>query len=181
MRAPVLWQAQVRYVKLSNILAIETRPFTAENFDREEEEAYIDDTGIRRVKLKDQNTLRWRYAPGPDGEVGQLCTSCPAVTAHDLTPQWCRHKCIWHGVGNTLLAARPRGVKRVHCGQGPCVTSHVPVQVVKQSNARFVRWSDGSLQLFLGEHVLDVTELDIANDHHYLFVRHQGLIQVPTI
>lgn len=47
-----------------------------------------------------------------------------------------------------------------------------------ESNARFVRWSDGSLQLLLGDEVLDTTEQDMAMDHHYLFVRHQGLIQV---
>ena len=48
-----------------------------------------------------------------------------------------------------------------------------------ESNARFVRWSDGSLQLVLGEEVLDTTNQDLARDHHYLFVRHQGLIQAP--
>lgn len=47
-----------------------------------------------------------------------------------------------------------------------------------ESNARFVRWSDGSLQLLLGDEVLDTTEQDMSMDHHYLFVRHQGLIQV---
>ena len=40
-----------------------------------------------------------------------------------------------------------------------------------------MRWSDGSRQLLLGDEVLDVAEQDVANDHHYLFVRHQGLIQ----
>ena len=32
---------------------------------------------------------------------------------------------------------------------------------VQQSNARFVRWSDGSLQLMVGDEVLDVKEIDI--------------------
>jgi RNA polymerase-associated protein LEO1 len=41
-----------------------------------------------------------------------------------------------------------------------------------------VRWSDGSRQLLLGDEVLDVAEQDVAGDQHYLFVRHQGLIQV---
>ena len=45
-----------------------------------------------------------------------------------------------------------------------------------------MRWSDGSRQLLLGDEVLDVAEQDVAGDHHYLFVRHQGLIQVrPTL
>lgn len=31
---------------------------------------------------------------------------------------------------------------------------------VRESNARFVRWSDGSLQLLVGDEVLDVKEID---------------------
>jgi RNA polymerase-associated protein LEO1 len=33
---------------------------------------------------------------------------------------------------------------------------------VRESNARFVRWSDGSLQLMVGEEVLDVKEIDTS-------------------
>ncbi len=33
---------------------------------------------------------------------------------------------------------------------------------VRESNARFVRWSDGSLQLLVGDEVLDVKEIDIT-------------------
>lgn len=46
----------------------------------------------------------------------------------------------------------------------------------KQSNARIVKWSDGSTQLLLGEEVLDVQEMDISKDHSYLFVRHKGFV-----
>lgn len=48
----------------------------------------------------------------------------------------------------------------------------------RQSNARFVRWSDGSLQLWLGDEVLDAKEIDIRGDQNFAFVRHQQLIQV---
>ena len=40
---------------------------------------------------------------------------------------------------------------------------------VKESNARFVRWSDGSLQLLLGNEVLDVQQQDISQSSLYLF------------
>lgn len=50
---------------------------------------------------------------------------------------------------------------------------------IRQSNAKFVQWEDGSWQLMLGEDVLDVKELDMTQDNSYLFVRHQGVIQVP--
>ena len=48
---------------------------------------------------------------------------------------------------------------------------------IKESNARFVRWSDGSVQLLLGDEVLDVTEQDTSKDKAKLYVRHPGLIQ----
>lgn len=53
-------------------------------------------------------------------------------------------------------------------------------QPIRQSNARFVQWEDGTWQLLLGEDALDVTELDMTQDNSYLFVRHQGVIQVPS-
>ncbi len=39
------------------------------------------------------------------------------------------------------------------------------------ASARFVRWSDGSLQLLIGEEVLDVAEVDTSSDHGYLYSR----------
>lgn len=39
------------------------------------------------------------------------------------------------------------------------------------AGARFVRWSDGSLQLLIGDEVLDVAEVDTTSDHSYLYSR----------
>jgi RNA polymerase-associated protein LEO1 len=49
---------------------------------------------------------------------------------------------------------------------------------VRESNARFVRWEDGSLQLFLGKEVLDVAEQDNSQNNNYLFAHTKGIIQV---
>lgn len=49
--------------------------------------------------------------------------------------------------------------------------------IVRQSNARFVRWSDGSLQLLLGREALDVREIDVRGEHSYVFARHPNVIQ----
>jgi RNA polymerase-associated protein LEO1 len=49
---------------------------------------------------------------------------------------------------------------------------------VRESNARFVRWSDGSLQLLLGCEVLDVSGQDITSNNFYLFAHLSGLLQV---
>jgi len=54
-------------------------------------------------------------------------------------------------------------------------------QPIRQSNARFVQWEDGSWQLLLGDEVLDVKELDMQQDNSFLFVRHQGVIQVEAL
>eukprot|EP00891_Asterochloris_glomerata_P002002 jgi/Astpho2/2002/Aster-x1052 len=47
----------------------------------------------------------------------------------------------------------------------------------RQSNARFVQWSDGSWQLLVGDEVLDVKESDIRMDHSFLYARQQGILQ----
>jgi len=41
---------------------------------------------------------------------------------------------------------------------------------VRESNARFVRWSDGSLQLLVGDEVLDVKEIDTRWVNHCLLM-----------
>lgn len=35
-----------------------------------------------------------------------------------------------------------------------------------------------TLQLLVGDEVLDVAEADVSGDHHFMFVRHTGFIQV---
>ncbi|GAB2270091.1 hypothetical protein Dimus_005004 [Dionaea muscipula] len=50
--------------------------------------------------------------------------------------------------------------------------------VSRESNARFVRWSDGSLQLLIGNEILDISVQDVQHDHAYLFLRHgKGILQ----
>ncbi|KAJ8484866.1 hypothetical protein OPV22_017351 [Ensete ventricosum] len=47
-----------------------------------------------------------------------------------------------------------------------------------ESNARFVRWKDGSLQLLIGNEVLDISVHDALQDQSHLFLRHgKGLLQ----
>ncbi|KAK4800076.1 hypothetical protein SAY86_025441 [Trapa natans] len=48
----------------------------------------------------------------------------------------------------------------------------------RESNARFVRWSDGSLQLLIGNEVLDISVQDAQHDQSHLFLRHgKGILQ----
>ncbi|KVH88128.1 Leo1-like protein [Cynara cardunculus var. scolymus] len=41
------------------------------------------------------------------------------------------------------------------------------------SNARFVRWLDGSLQLLIGNEVLDISVQDAQHDQAHLFLRQE--------
>lgn len=47
----------------------------------------------------------------------------------------------------------------------------------RESNARIVRWSDGTAQLLLGGEALDIKEIDISRDSQYVFARHPNIIQ----
>ena len=42
----------------------------------------------------------------------------------------------------------------------------------KESNARFVEWSDGSLTLHVGEEVFDVKKESLGKNKHHLYVKH---------
>ncbi len=46
-------------------------------------------------------------------------------------------------------------------------------QRVPESNARMVRWDDGSWTMMLGDEALDVSHQDITANQQYLYVRHQ--------
>ncbi|XP_071653200.1 another transcription unit protein-like [Temnothorax longispinosus] len=43
--------------------------------------------------------------------------------------------------------------------------------MVKQSNARFVKWSDGSMSLHLGSEIFDVYKQPLQGDHNHLYIR----------
>lgn len=47
-----------------------------------------------------------------------------------------------------------------------------------ESNARFVKWSDGSMQLLIGNEVLNITVQEALHDQTHLFLRHgKGILQ----
>ncbi|CAG2065610.1 unnamed protein product, partial [Timema podura] len=43
--------------------------------------------------------------------------------------------------------------------------------IKKESNARFIRWSDGSMSLHLGSEIFDVYKQPLQGDHNHLFIR----------
>lgn len=88
---------ELHFVKLPNFLSVEPRPYDAETYEDEvDEEENLDEEGRARLKLKVENTMRWRTSFDKEGNAYQ------------------------------------------------------------ESNTRMVKWSDGSLSLFLGSEVFDV-------------------------
>lgn len=49
-------------------------------------------------------------------------------------------------------------------------------EMIKESNARFVRWSDGSLSLHLGNEIFDVYRQPLHGDHNHMFIRQVSVI-----
>ncbi|KAK8782461.1 hypothetical protein V5799_016198 [Amblyomma americanum] len=105
--------SEVHFVKLPNFLSVDTRPYDPQWYEDEvDEDEVLDEEGRARLKLKVENTVRWRY--------------------------------IYDKMGNP----------------------------VRQSNARIIKWSDGSMSLHLGSEIFDVHKQSLMQgDHNHLFIR----------
>ncbi|NXX71942.1 LEO1 protein, partial [Spizella passerina] len=100
------------FVKLPNFLSVEPRPFDPQYYEDEfEDEEMLDEEGRTRLKLKLENTIRWRMRRDEEGNE------------------------------------------------------------IRESNARIVKWSDGSMSLHLGNEVFDVYKAPLQGDHNHLFIR----------
>ncbi len=103
---------ELHFVKLPNFLSIECRPFDQETYEDEiEDEDTLDEEGRARLKLKVENTIRWRIGFDDEGKA------------------------------------------------------------IKESNARMVKWSDGSMSLHLGNEIFDVHKQPLQGDFNHLFIR----------
>ncbi|CAH3130896.1 unnamed protein product [Pocillopora meandrina] len=103
--------SELYFVKMPNFLSIEHKPFDPALYEDEmEEDEVLDEEGRARLKLKVENTIRWRYRKDEEGNE------------------------------------------------------------IKESNARIVRWSDGTTSLLLGE-VFDVHKNEIDGNCNHLFVQ----------
>lgn len=61
---------EIHFVKLPNFLSVETRPFDHETYEDEiDEEETLDEEGRARLKLKVENTLRWKESFSNEGKV----------------------------------------------------------------------------------------------------------------
>lgn len=103
---------EIHFVKLPNFLSIDCRPFDPETYEDEiEDEDCLDEEGRARLKLKVENTIRWKIGFDKEGKA------------------------------------------------------------IKESNARMVKWSDGSYSLHLGDEIFDVHKQPLQGDFNHLFIR----------
>ncbi|EDO44827.1 predicted protein [Nematostella vectensis] len=104
--------SELYFSKLPNFLSLETKPFDPALYEDDvEDDEILDEEGRARLKLKVENTIRWRYGKYSDDNE------------------------------------------------------------IKESNARIVRWSDGSLSLLVGAEVFDIQKTRIEGDFNHLFVQ----------
>ena len=106
-------------MKFRNFIS-DCRPFDPETYEDEiEDEDCLDEEGRARLKLKVENTIRWKIGFNDEG------------------------------------------------------------RAIKESNARMVRWSDGSYSLHLGNEIFDVQKHTLQGvDNNHLFIRQGTGLQV---
>ncbi|GIY82158.1 RNA polymerase-associated protein LEO1, partial [Caerostris extrusa] len=106
---------EIHFVKLPNFLSVDTRPYDPAWYEDEiDEDEVLDEEGRARLKLKVENTIRWRKVYDEDGNEQ------------------------------------------------------------KESNARIIKWSDGSLSLslHLGSEIFDIYRQSLmSGDHNHIFIR----------
>ncbi|KAL0601095.1 RNA polymerase-associated protein LEO1 [Plecturocebus cupreus] len=113
---------ELYFVKLPKFLNIEPKPFDPHFYeDESEDEKLLDEEDRIRLKLKVENTIRWR-------------------------------------------------IRRDEAGNK-----------IKESNARMVKWSDGSMSLHLGNEVFDVYKDPLLGNYNHLFIREDTGLQGQAV
>ncbi|XP_012783347.2 RNA polymerase-associated protein LEO1-like [Ochotona princeps] len=104
--------SELYFVKLPKYLSIEPKPFDPRFYEDEfEGEKMLYEEDRIQLKVKVENTIRWRMRRDEEGKK------------------------------------------------------------VKESNARVVKWSDGSMSLHLGNEVFDIHKATLQDNHSHLFIR----------
>ncbi|EMR10419.1 hypothetical protein PNEG_01134 [Pneumocystis murina B123] len=116
--APESTDGELYYIKMPNFLTVVEKPFDSNSYLEEACSEYEETTvnsydNYQRIRLRIENTIRWRYVKNSDGTYS------------------------------------------------------------KESNARFLKWSDGSLSLLLGSELFSVVIKNSISDYMYLSISHE--------
>ncbi|MGH0119020.1 UNVERIFIED_CONTAM: hypothetical protein FKN15_003569 [Acipenser sinensis] len=160
------------FVKLPNFLSVEPRPFDPQYYEDEfEDEEMLDEEGRTRLKLKVENTIRWKTRRDEDGtEIRE--SNARIVKWSDgrpFDPQYYEDEFedeeMLDEEGRTRLKLKVENTIRWKTRRDEDGTE------IRESNARIVKWSDGSMSLHLGNEVFDVYKAPLQGDHNHLFIR----------
>ena len=79
---------EIHFVKLPNFLSVESRPFDGETYEDEmdDEATQQDEEGRTRLKLKVENTIRWRQGFDKEGELKEMSRDKLVKLARQATP-----------------------------------------------------------------------------------------------
>mmetsp|Transcript_3830 Transcript_3830/g.6720 ORF Transcript_3830/g.6720 Transcript_3830/m.6720 type:complete len:387 (+) Transcript_3830:114-1274(+) len=116
---------------------------------------------------------RWKSVPKQDETYLLKLTKAIGVQPNDFNPEVFKddNDYDFDEQGNRRLRPSEQAVVRWRLRKGP------HGEEISESNAKFIRWSDGSLQLKLGDEYLDVIKTDITNNNAYLFADHTDISQ----
>ncbi|CAP26298.2 Protein CBG06074 [Caenorhabditis briggsae] len=112
------------YVRMPNFLSVATHPFDPQHYeeDEDDDQAKMDEEGRTRLKLRVENTLRWRIRKDENGEE------------------------------------------------------------IRESNAKIVKWEDGTMSLYLGNEIFDVTLMPLnVNNLPHLYVSQPNMMSAQHV
>ena len=76
----------MKVARLSNLLSIDPSAYDAATSEPPREEEYVDEEGKRRVRIRNQNPIRWRARALPDGgTVRESNARCGAACISEFT------------------------------------------------------------------------------------------------
>lgn len=79
----------VKVARLSNLLSIDPSVYDPATSEPPKEEEYVDEEGKRRVRIRNQNPIRWRARALPDGStVRESNARCAALFVSQLPSEY---------------------------------------------------------------------------------------------
>uniref|UniRef100_A0A0E0C2L1 Leo1-like protein n=1 Tax=Oryza meridionalis TaxID=40149 RepID=A0A0E0C2L1_9ORYZ len=176
LKQPPAQPERMNVIKVSNIMGIDPKPFDPKTYV--EEDVFVtDESGTKkRIRLED-NIVRWRTVKNANGTTSMNVIKVSNIMGIDPKPfdpkTYVEEDVFVTDESGTKKRIRLednivrwRTVKNAN-GTTSC-----------ESNARIVKWKDGTMQLLIGNEVLDISVHEAHHDQSHLFLRNgKGVLQ----
>lgn len=134
-------------MRLPNFVKLDSKPFHPDTYmgpEHDDEDAQVESLREKSmsIKLKVENTVRWRWVKNPNGQ--------------DVSPR-SRHFVFANAYIDVPRSTFLFSSLPVHIRTHTLTNSFIRIQQ-RQSNSRIIRWSDGTLSLKLGKELFDITQ-----------------------